>query len=80
MTSLMPYVDLCICNEEDAKDVFGIEADGTDIEKGALSREGYVGVAKNSLTNSDLRKWQSLSAKVFQPTTTIGLQCFTLTA
>lgn len=46
MTSLMPYVDLCICNEEDAKDVFGIEADGTDIEKGALSREGYVGVAK----------------------------------
>ena len=46
MTSLMPYVDLCICNEEDAKDVFGVEADGTDIEKGALSREGYVGVAK----------------------------------
>ena len=46
MSTLMPYVDLCICNEEDAKDVFNISADDTDIEKGSLSREGYKGVAK----------------------------------
>ena len=46
MSTLMPYVDLCICNEEDAKDVFNISADGTDIEKGSLCREGYKGVAK----------------------------------
>ena len=26
MSSLMPYVDVCIANEEDAADVFGIRA------------------------------------------------------
>lgn len=46
MGELMPQVDVCIANEEDASDVFGIRAPGTDIEKGALSREGYVSVAK----------------------------------
>ena len=28
----MPYVDVCIANEEDAKDVFGIQAANTDVE------------------------------------------------
>lgn len=28
---LCQYVDVCIANEEDAKNVFGIEADDTDI-------------------------------------------------
>jgi 2-dehydro-3-deoxygluconokinase len=46
MTALMPYVDVCIANEEDAKDVFGIEASGTDITAGRLSHEGYESVAK----------------------------------
>ena len=36
----------CIANEEDAKDVFGIEADNTDIYGGKLDREGYISVAK----------------------------------
>ena len=31
MGEIMKYVDYCIANEEDAKDVFGIEADNTDI-------------------------------------------------
>ena len=31
MTELCQYVDVCISNEEDAKDVFGIEAEATDI-------------------------------------------------
>ena len=30
MTELCQYVDVCISNEEDAKDVFGIEAENTD--------------------------------------------------
>ena len=46
MTELCQYVDVCISNEEDAKDVFGIEAEATDITAGALSREGYKSVAK----------------------------------
>lgn len=46
MSGLMPYVDVCIANEEDAKDVFGIEAENTDIEGGKLEREGYVSVAR----------------------------------
>jgi len=46
MSKLVPYVDVLIANEEDAKDVFGIEAEGSDIEKGSLNREGYISVAK----------------------------------
>lgn len=46
MSKLMPYVDVCIANEEDAKDVFGIEAAGTDIAAGKLNREGYRSVAE----------------------------------
>lgn len=46
MAKLMPYVDVCIANEEDAKDVFGIEAEGTDINSGKLNHEGYISVAK----------------------------------
>ena len=46
MGELMKYVDYCIANEEDAKDVFGIEADNTDITGGKLDRNGYISVAK----------------------------------
>ncbi len=46
MNELCSYVDYCIANEEDAKDVFGIEADNTDIYSGKLNREGYISVAK----------------------------------
>lgn len=46
MTDLCQYVDVCISNEEDAKDVFGIEAEATDITAGALNREGYKSVAR----------------------------------
>ena len=46
MAELCKYVDYCIANEEDAKDVFGIEADNTDINSGKLDREGYISVAK----------------------------------
>ncbi len=46
MTKLCEYVDVCISNEEDAKDVFGIEAANTDIYGGKLDKEGYKSVAK----------------------------------
>ena len=46
MTELCQFVDVCISNEEDAKDVFGIEAEGTDIYGGKLNHEGYKSVAK----------------------------------
>lgn len=46
MSKLCKYVDVCIANEEDAKDVFGIEAENTDITGGKLNKEGYKSVAK----------------------------------
>lgn len=46
MTELAKYIDVCISNEEDAKDVFGIEAEATDIYGGKLNKEGYVSVAR----------------------------------
>ena len=46
MSKVCLYVDYCIANEEDAKDVFGIEAADTDIDCGKLNREGYISVAK----------------------------------
>lgn len=46
MAELMPYVDVCIANEEDASDVFGIKADNTDIEGGKIDGEGYKEVAR----------------------------------
>ncbi len=46
MSEICKYVDVCIANEEDAKDIFGIESQDTDIESGKLNREGYVSVAR----------------------------------
>ena len=46
MSKLCQYIDVCIANEEDAKDVFGFEAQNTDIERGELDREGYKSVAE----------------------------------
>ena len=46
MTELCKYVDVCISNEEDAHDVFGIDAENTDIHGGKLNHDGYKSVAK----------------------------------
>ncbi len=46
MEKLMEYVDVCIANEEDASDVFGIKADNTDVTTGKVNHEGYKDVAK----------------------------------
>jgi len=55
MGVLMPYVDVCICNEEDAADVFGIRAADTDISGGRLSHESYIGVAKELTSRFGLK-------------------------
>ncbi len=47
-----PHEQVCPCcgattkRIHDAKDVFGIEAEGTDINAGKLNHEGYISVAK----------------------------------
>lgn len=46
MGELVKYADVVIANEEDAADVFGIHASGTDVATGKLNREGYTEVAK----------------------------------
>ena len=46
MAGLMPYVDVCIANEEDAKDVFGIAAENTDLNAGKVDQQGYISVAR----------------------------------
>ena len=46
MSRLMPYIDVCIANEEDAADVFGITAQNTDINSGKLDHAGYISVAQ----------------------------------
>ncbi len=56
MAGLMEYVDVCIANEEDASDVFGIKADNTDIAGGKLSHEGYKSVAKQLADHFGFKK------------------------
>ncbi|MBE6746826.1 MAG: sugar kinase [Ruminococcaceae bacterium] len=56
MTELCKYVDVCISNEEDAKDVFGIEAENTDIYGGKLDKEGYKSVAKQLMDTFGFEK------------------------
>ena len=46
MSPLMKYVDVCICNEEDADKVLGIKASDTDVESGRLSSDGYINTAR----------------------------------
>lgn len=46
MGELCQYVDVCIANEEDAADVFGIKAADTDVTTGTVNHEGYKDVAK----------------------------------
>ncbi|MCR4793861.1 MAG: sugar kinase [Ruminococcus sp.] len=46
MSKLMPYVDLCIANEEDADKVLSIKAEKTNIENGIINNEAYEQVAK----------------------------------
>lgn len=46
MAKLMPYVDVCIGNEEDADKVLGIKTKNNDINTGKLNEEGYEQIAR----------------------------------
>jgi len=56
MSKLMKYVDVCIANEEDASDVFGIQAKGSDISTGSLNHQGYREVAKALMSAFHFKK------------------------
>ena len=56
MGALLPYVNVCIANEEDAADVFGIRAADTDVTKGKVNHEGYKTVAKQLAERFGLQK------------------------
>lgn len=56
MSKLCPYVDVLIANEEDAKDVFGIQAKNTDIDGGKLDKNGYQEVAKQLMDKFNFEK------------------------
>lgn len=45
MPPLMKYVDVCICNEEDAEKVLDIKSVDTDVESGRLDKTDYVRTA-----------------------------------
>lgn len=69
MKELMPYVDICIANEEDAQKMLGIVNEGSQVEKGVLAKEGYEQVANQicskygcSFVATSLR--ESISASV----------------
>ncbi len=46
MKPLMKYVDICICNEEDADKALGIKSEGTDVKSAELNDAGYVHTAE----------------------------------
>jgi 2-dehydro-3-deoxygluconokinase len=56
MGELCNYVDVCIANEEDASDVFGIKASGTDVTTGKVNHEGYKDVAKQLVERFGFKK------------------------
>ena len=75
MSEICKYVDVCISNEDDAADVFGIRSEGTDTTKGELNNEGYISVARQlkqkfgfkkvaitlrSSINANRNDWQAL--------------------
>lgn len=46
MSELCKYVDVCIANEEDAADVFGITAENTEVSSGLIDSQSYASVAR----------------------------------
>ncbi len=46
MSEVLQHVDLVIANEEDAADVLGIRAEGTDVERGTINAAAYEKVAR----------------------------------
>src|SRR5574344_382767 len=56
MSELCKYVDVCISNEEDAFDVFGIKESETELTSGKLNKDGYKEVAKKLAEKFNFKK------------------------
>ena len=56
MGEICKYVDVCIANEEDASDVFGIKASNTDVTTGKVDHDGYKEVAKQLVERFGFKK------------------------
>lgn len=83
MDSLCRYVDVCIANEEDAQDVFGIRAAQSDVVAGKLESEGYMASAKQLADRFafqkvafTLRTSLSASDNIWQGMLYDGVQCY----
>lgn len=46
MKPLMKYIDVCICNEEDAEKILGIKTSNTNVDSGELNKFDYINTAK----------------------------------
>lgn len=46
MTEIAKYVDVCIANEEDALNVFGIKTQKTNVDSGIIDRQAFVKTAE----------------------------------
>lgn len=53
MMEIMPFVDVCIANEEDAEMIFGIKS-GEDFEKGDININSFENVAKQLIDKFNL--------------------------
>ncbi|MDC0936667.1 sugar kinase [Pirellulales bacterium] len=68
MTAILPHVTLLVANEEDAKDVLGIEAEGVSVEEGKINAQAYEEVARkiidrfSNIRNVAITLRESLSA------------------
>lgn len=56
MGALCEYVDVCIANEEDAADVFGIRAANTDVTAGEVDQGSYKDVARQLMDRFGFQK------------------------
>lgn len=63
MSTIMPFVDLAIGNEEDAKDVFGIEAAGTSVESGQIDAQAYRSVAEELVRHFPSLKYVAITLR-----------------
>lgn len=62
MAKICEYVDICIANEENAADVFGIKASDTDVTSGEVNREGYkeVAITLRESINANINNWSAM--------------------
>ena len=76
MSDVLQHVDLVIANEEDAADVLGIHAEGTDVERGTINAAAYEKVAREiAAAFPTSRASRSRCGRASRPTITTGAGC-----